>query len=69
MPVYEYGCPKCEIEFEVMRTMAQSDELGPCPHCGSSGRKLMSVFGSRVDSYIRTPSKDAFRKVPEGKKK
>ena len=69
MPVYEYFCPKCEIEFEVMRPFSKADEAGMCPRCGSKGEKLMSLFASKVEdkyikpkSEIRVPEKPAFRK-------
>jgi len=69
MPVYEYGCPKCGIEFEIMRSVVQSDEPAFCPECNSPGQKLVSVFGSKVDFYVRAPAKGAYRKRPGEKKK
>ncbi len=69
MPVYEYGCPKCGAEFEVLRSLARADEPALCPKCGAQGQKLLSVFGSKVDFYIKAPSKGAFRKRPESEGK
>ena len=62
MPVYEYRCSKCGVEFEVMRQISKADDAAPCPKCGASGEKLVSVFGSKTDFYLRAPSKGAFRK-------
>ena len=65
MPIYEYYCTKCQNEFELMRPVSQMQEPAPCPKCGTPGKKLVSVFGSKVGFYVRAPSKPAFRKMPE----
>ena len=57
MPVYEYGCPKCGIEFEIMRPVAQSDEPAFCPQCSSLGQKLVSVFGSAQELAWKGPAR------------
>jgi len=62
MPIYEYQCPKCGREFELMRAMSQSDEPAPCPNCGTAAQRLVSVFASKADYYIKVPRKEAFRK-------
>lgn len=62
MPIYEYHCPNCNREFEVMRAMSQASEPALCPTCGTSGERLVSVFASKADYTIKVPSKDAFRK-------
>ena len=62
MPIYEFFCPKCEVEFELMRPVSQSGKDGLCPRCGTAGRKLVSVFGSSVDTYtVKVPDRPAFR--------
>lgn len=61
MAVYEYLCPKCNREFEVMRPISKADEPASCPKCGTTGEKLVSVFLSRADYSIKGPDKDAFR--------
>jgi putative FmdB family regulatory protein len=41
MPLYEYACPKCKSEFELL---IRSDETAECPGCGSKKlEKLLSV--------------------------
>ncbi len=62
MPIYEYGCPNCGKEFELMRPIQEADRPAPCPDCGTEAKKLISVFASKVDFYIKTPAKPAFRK-------
>lgn len=66
MPLYEYICPKCEIEFELMRPMSEVDKPALCPQCGSPGQKLVSVFGSPSGFYLKVPLKSAFRKSSKG---
>lgn len=61
MPIYEFYCPKCKKEFEVMRSVSKVDEQAKCPACGSNGERLLSVFASKKEYSIRIPGKDAFR--------
>lgn len=63
MAIYEYLCPKCQAEFEVMRPMSEADEAAVCPRCGSEGQRLLSGFGSKTSSYMQSPGKP-FRKQP-----
>ncbi|MEK7847290.1 MAG: zinc ribbon domain-containing protein [Chloroflexota bacterium] len=62
MPIYEFFCPKCRKEFEVMRPMSHKDDPAPCPTCGAPGQREVSVFASKVDFYVKAPAKGAFRK-------
>ncbi|MBI5248652.1 MAG: zinc ribbon domain-containing protein [Desulfomonile tiedjei] len=39
MPIYEYRCGKCEVEFE--KLVFGKDEV-LCPKCGGQVEKLMS---------------------------
>ena len=68
MAIYEYYCADCGKEFELMRPISRADEAGPCPTCGAGGQMLMSATASKVDYYIRIPSKPAFRQHPPAKK-
>ncbi|MGL6226035.1 MAG: FmdB family zinc ribbon protein [Thermoguttaceae bacterium] len=50
MPLYEYYCPKCRNEFELL-LFGQQQAI--CPDCGSKKlEKWFSVPGSPVDSSI-----------------
>ncbi len=47
-----------------MRPMSQSDAPASCPSCGAKGQKLVSASASKVDYYVRAPSKPPFRQHP-----
>lgn len=61
MAVYEYLCPKCHKEFELMRPMSEADRPAKCPKCGSKAQKLVSGFGSTTGGSIQ-PAGKPFRK-------
>jgi putative FmdB family regulatory protein len=62
MSIYEYVCPRCKMEFEVMRPISKADDPAACPKCNSQGERLLSVFASTADSGIKVPDKGPFRK-------
>ena len=66
MPIYEYQCPKCGIDFELMRRMSELNEPALCPQCSAEAGRLTSGFASRVGFYLRVPAKSAFRKPSSG---
>jgi len=69
MPIYEYRCPQCGQDFELMRPFSQADEPAPCPSCGSSGEKLISVFASTLGFSIQVPAKPPLRESAGKSKK
>ncbi|MCX6008855.1 MAG: zinc ribbon domain-containing protein [Chloroflexi bacterium] len=66
MPIYEFFCPKCGREFDLMRLMSQADKPAFCPQCGTQGEKLISAFASKSGFYLGVPEKGAFRKTQKG---
>lgn len=60
MAIYEYFCPTCKQEFEVMRPVSEADEPTFCPKCGAQGEKLISGFASKV-AYRLRPTRNVFR--------
>ncbi len=52
MAVYEYLCPKCRNQFELMRPMGEAEKPARCPKCGSKAQKLISGFGSKTGDSI-----------------
>jgi len=61
MAVYEYLCPKCRNQFELMRPMSEADKPAKCPKCGSKAQKLISSFGSKTGDSIQAAG-EPFRK-------
>ncbi|MDA3902889.1 MAG: zinc ribbon domain-containing protein [Desulfuromusa sp.] len=41
MPLYEYKCEDCGLNFEV-RQKFSDDPINTCNHCGGSAKKLIS---------------------------
>ena len=62
MPIYEYLCIKCKMEFELMRPFSEAGKGAVCPKCNSAAQKLVSSFGSKTGSYVQSSSKP-IRKV------
>jgi len=42
MPLYEYGCDKCEREFEILHGINENSPR-KCPECGAKMKKLISL--------------------------
>ena len=53
MAVYEYLCPKCRNEFELMRPIGEAEKPAKCPRCGLEAQKLMSGLGSKTGDSIQ----------------
>ncbi|HEX78106.1 MAG TPA: zinc ribbon domain-containing protein [Dehalococcoidia bacterium] len=45
MPLYEYVCPSCQLNFERLRPMSGADDT-PCPRCHEVARRKLSTFAS-----------------------
>ncbi|MBL7120016.1 MAG: zinc ribbon domain-containing protein [Dehalococcoidia bacterium] len=57
MAIYEYLCPRCQTEFDLMRPMTEADRPAACPKCGSEGQRLISGFASKTGSHLQSPAK------------
>ncbi|MFC1942865.1 FmdB family zinc ribbon protein [Chloroflexota bacterium] len=44
MPIYEYLCSECKLNFELLRPLSQAGQEAECPHCHKSARCKMSTF-------------------------
>ena len=54
MPLYEYKCKKCDIDFEILQ---RKKEKVVCPTCGGSSlEKLFSVFAKGPSSVSASGS-------------
>jgi putative FmdB family regulatory protein len=52
--VYEYLCPKCRSQFELMRPMSEAEKPAICPKCGSETQKLVSGFSSKAGDSMQS---------------
>ena len=43
MPIYEYRCPKCGVDFELIRHMDKMNEPAECPQCGTEAERIFSA--------------------------
>lgn len=61
MPLYEYRCPRCSHQTEVLQPIGAGAEGLSCPRCGSEGleRQLSTFAGhsasSAADTACSTP--------------
>lgn len=66
MPTYQYKCPACEIEFDVVKDVDLIDTLEVCPTCGRS-----NIEGSfriiRARQFYGEKSDDPFYSIALGK--
>ena len=46
MPLYEFFCPPCGIQFEVLRPMSKSDEPATCPSGHTTSNRVVSMFAT-----------------------
>jgi putative FmdB family regulatory protein len=46
MPLYEYYCPPCATQFEVLRPMSKMDEPATCPSGHLTSERVLSLFAA-----------------------
>ena len=51
MPVYEYYCEKCNLEYELIRPVSRIDEPAPCSKCGLPGQRMLSHFSFKSNTF------------------
>ena len=56
MPVYEYYCSRCNTKFELLRSMARSDEPARCPNGHADATRTLSVFAAIGGASSEGPS-------------
>ena len=57
MPIYEYYCADCQVEFELTRPISRMDDPAPCKTCGKEGKRQLSYFtykSTSINSANRT---------------
>jgi putative FmdB family regulatory protein len=48
MPLYEYSCGKCGLEFEELKSSRDQSDTTPCPNCKEASKRQMSSFAPVV---------------------
>jgi len=61
IPACEFWCPKCEKEFEVKRSMADSDRLAFCPSAAPKGREISVYLGFENRLHLAGAGKTTFQ--------
>jgi len=57
MPLYEYYCPPCSSQFEVLRPVSQMDQPAVCPSGHTTNNRVLSLFAvprGASDSSVAT---------------
>ena len=62
MPIYEYYCSDCSIDFEVMRPVTQSDEPANCKECGKLAQRQLSNFAFKSNTFTAPKFKASLEK-------
>ena len=44
MPLYEYHCVACQLTFEELNSMRESNKKKACPSCGKRAPRIVSAF-------------------------
>ena len=75
MPIYEFVCKSCSLEFEEMKSV--DDFKSNCPACGAESEKLMSATAfvvkgstnSSIDTVIGADAERRWAAIEERKNK
>jgi len=46
MPIYEYHCAHCDMDFERLRPLRAANEATACPNCQAESLRKISRFAS-----------------------
>ncbi len=59
MPIYEYYCAKCNVEFEALRPLSKADEPVACQTCNQPGQRQLSTFSFKSNTFTAPKLKPA----------
>ena len=59
MPIYEYYCANCNIEYETIRPASQADSPVPCKSCNQPGERQLSTFSFKSNTFTAPKLKPA----------
>ena len=51
MPVYEYYCETCQLEYEIIRPVSKMDDPAPCANCNQNGQRQLSNFSFKSKTF------------------
>ena len=51
MPIYEYFCANCNAEYELVRPASKMDDPALCKACGEAGRRQLSGFSFKSNTF------------------
>ena len=61
MPIYEYYCANCNLEYEAIRPAYRADEPVLCKTCNQPGERQLSTFSFKSNSFTAPKLKPAAR--------
>lgn len=61
MPIYEYYCAPCNREYEAIRPAALADAPTPCKTCQQPGRRQLSTFSFKSNTFTAPKLKPAVK--------
>ena len=61
MPIYEYYCANCNVEFEAIRPASQADAPVSCKNCNQPGERQLSTFSFKSKTFTAPKLKPATR--------
>ena len=59
MPIYEYYCENCRLEFEALKPLSQVDDPANCKICNTPGERLLSTFSFKSNTFTAPKLKPA----------
>lgn len=59
MPIYEYYCANCNLEFEAIRPASRADEPAMCKVCDQPGERQLSTFSFKSNTFTAPKLKPA----------
>ena len=62
MPIYEYYCVDCGVDYEVIRPVSQSSEPANCAACGKPGERQLSNFAFKSNTFTAPKFKASLEK-------
>lgn len=62
MPIYEYYCADCALDYQVMRSVKQSDDPANCEKCGKPGARQLSNFAFKSNTFTSPKFKASLEK-------